>query len=154
VIEWQQMQDHITTIKFSPSGSIILAGLYHGQCIVCQLDNKKKLTYLTQVHCKNRRGKFSKGKKITGFTFLSNTEVLITTNDSRLRILELEGYKQRTKFKGHVNESLQISATSSEDLDYIICGSEDGNVYMWNYQSRNMPTLSNKYLSILTLDQP
>jgi len=142
VIETQQTQDHITSLKYSPSGSVLLAGLYRGQCIVYQFDAKKKLTYLSRVDCKNRRGKFSKGKKITGFHFLSDFQVLITTNDSRLRLLDLRDYKQISKFKGHTNESLQISATMSDDLEHIICGSEDGSTYVWNCRSKSLKDLT------------
>jgi WD40 repeat protein len=57
---------------------------------------------------------------------------LISTNDSRLRLFNLEDYTQKYKYKGHTAENLPIEASASERLDYIVSGSEDGNVYLWN----------------------
>lgn len=38
----------------------------------------------------------------------------------------------RMKFKGLENEKLPIRASFSEDGKYVICGSEDHEVYIWN----------------------
>jgi WD40 repeat protein len=36
------------------------------------------------------------------------------------------------KFKGLINKSMQIKATFSEDGRHVICGSENGTVFVWN----------------------
>ena len=41
-------------------------------------------------------------------------------------------YSIACKYKGTVNESMQIKACMSEDGRYIICGSEIGRVLIWN----------------------
>ncbi|GMH71040.1 hypothetical protein TrRE_jg8386, partial [Triparma retinervis] len=61
-------------------------------------------------------------------------QLLITTNDSRLRLVGMDDYSQVMKFKGLVNSSMQISASFSESGDYIVAGSEDGRAYIWNRQ--------------------
>ncbi len=38
----------------------------------------------------------------------------------------------KMKFKGLVNEKLPIRANFSDDGRYVICGSEDNDVYIWN----------------------
>jgi len=38
----------------------------------------------------------------------------------------------KIKFKGHKNDNLPIKGRISEGLEYIISGSEDGYVYIWN----------------------
>jgi hypothetical protein len=40
------------------------------------------------VTCKNRRGKFSNGRKVTGIDFLSANIAMISTNDSRIRFVD------------------------------------------------------------------
>jgi len=36
------------------------------------------------------------------------------------------------KYKGLTNDSMQIKASFSEDDKYVICGSENGRVFIWN----------------------
>ena len=63
-------------------------------------------------------------------------QLLITTNDSRLRLFGLDDYSQITKYKGLVNFQMQITASFSESGDYIISGSEDGSAYIWNREAQ------------------
>ena len=78
-------------------------------------DSMGRLNYVTRIDCKNRRGKFSSGRKVSGVRFLNSNEVLISTNDSRLRLFNLEDYIQKYKYKGHKNENLQIEPFLNED---------------------------------------
>ena len=43
------------------------------------------------------------------------------------------------KLKGHKNENLQIEPSASENEDFIVCGSEDGNIYIWNQINDKVP---------------
>ena len=56
--------------------------------------------------------------------------LLITSNDSRIRLYE--GYTLKYKYKGHTNKNTQIRASFSPGGDYVVCGSDDGWVYLWN----------------------
>jgi len=89
ILDWQKSSDVITSLKFSPDAKKLLVGLYKGQCLVYSLDNFK-LSYVSVVNCRNRYGEFSGGRKVTGIQFLNNSEALITTADSRLRIINLD----------------------------------------------------------------
>lgn len=140
------------------------------------------------MDCKNRKGKFSHGKKVTGITFLVPSEelsdrsndgedegsasrsrdigkhslnsgiassatslgskrvtgnnksdvfnlseaIVVTTNDNRIRLIQMENYSTISKFRGLKNASKQIKAHVSADLRYIICGSDNGKVYIWS----------------------
>lgn len=132
----QLAKDHITAISISKDGARVAIGLYNGTVIVWSLDDDR-LNYITSIECKNRMGKYSKGTKVTNIIFWDNTEILVTTNDSRIRIVSVEGGlvgadAKQLKFKGHKNDNLQIKAEFSEDMDFIIWGSECGYVYIWN----------------------
>lgn len=60
--------------------------------------------------------------------------LLVTTNDNRIRLFDMNDYFQLSKYKSYsyTNNSMQIKATLSADSKYVICGSEDGHVYIWS----------------------
>lgn len=58
-------------------------------------------------------------------------QLLVTTNDSRLRLYNTDDFGMNAKFKGFTNDTLQLTATFSEDGKRIICGSENGKVCEW-----------------------
>ncbi|CAM9696638.1 unnamed protein product, partial [Chrysoparadoxa australica] len=127
VHEWQQTQEMVTAASFSSSGEVVVVGLFRAQVLFYQMDGMR---YFTQIECRNRRGTNKSGCKVTGFAFKPNTkdEILVTTNDSRLRLYQTDDFSMRAKFKGLTNDSLQIRASFSEDGKHIICGSENGKV--------------------------
>ena len=49
------------------------------------------------------------------------------------------GFGLQCKFKGHVNRNTQIRASFSAGGEYIVCGSDDGWVYMWNGDDAQYP---------------
>ena len=89
IVDWQKTSDVITSVQFSPDASKLLVGLYKGQCLVYSVDSLK-LCYVSMVSCRNRYGTFSGGRKVTGICFLNNSEALVTTADSRLRLINLD----------------------------------------------------------------
>jgi WD40 repeat protein len=86
---------------------------------------------MVQVDVRNQRGQHASGKKVTSIAAVPGQpqQFLITTNDSRLRLLE--GYGQVLKYKGHKNSSTQARAALSPDGAQLACGSDDGYLYMW-----------------------
>lgn len=129
VVEWQLAANVITAAAFSPNGDLAVAGLYDG-CVVFY--NADSFKYIDQVDCRNRHGKHRKGKKVTGLVFSADgTKLLITTNDSRIRLLDVNTRTVLAKLKGNLNEELQIRASFGEGDTSVICGSEDQQVYVW-----------------------
>ena len=51
---------------------------------------------------------------------------MITTNDSRIRFLNLKSGKVLIKSKGPSNEKFLIKGSLSPNFKYAICASEDG----------------------------
>lgn len=130
VIDWAQTPLMITAAAFNPSGRLTAAGLYNGQVVFYQSDGLK---YFTQIDCRNRHGKHKRGRKVTGLQFTGDgKQILISTNDSRVRLYDMDDYSMTMKFKGHENESLQIRAHFSEDYQYIISGSDNSDIYVWS----------------------
>ncbi len=99
----------ITSVAFTPDARIVIAGLYNGVCTFYLTDG---LRYLTQVECRNRKGSMKRGRKVTGLEFInSGSHLLVTTNDSRLRLISMEDFSMTHKYKGLVNKTCQIRAS-------------------------------------------
>jgi WD40 repeat protein len=134
---WNQLPDLITAVAFTPDGKTAMAGVLSGLCLFYETEGLK---YHTQIHVRSSRGKNAKGSKITGIRTIiyppNNPEgemkVLITSNDSRVRMYNLRDKSLEMKFRGHENTCSQINASFSDDAQYVICGSEDRKAYIWN----------------------
>ena len=66
-------------------------------------------------------------------------QLLVTTNDSRMRLFRLEDFSPLQKFKGATNSQMQIRAAFSQDGECIVSGSENGSVYVWGTHSQYVP---------------
>jgi len=144
VVDWVQVPTLVTCTTFSKNGKFAIAGLYDGQCFFYSTHGHR-LKYVTAIECRNHKGKYRKGRKVTGLQYLNadtnnkhsahgSSELLISTNDSRLRLYNLSNFDQKCKYKGHENTQSQIHARLSPDDKLIICGSEDGNIYIWRVE--------------------
>nr|XP_048719467.1 WD repeat-containing protein 44 isoform X3 [Caretta caretta] len=93
----------------------------------------RHLKYHTQIHVRSTRGRNRVGRKITGIEPLpGENKILVTSNDSRIRLYDLRDLSLSMKYKGYVNSSSQIKASFSHDFTYIVSGSEDKYVYIWS----------------------
>lgn len=137
---WNELPDLITAVAFTPDGRMAIAGCLSGLCLFYETEG---LRYHTQVHVRSSHGRNAKGSKITGIETITfppgdlNGEVklLITSNDSRVRMYNARDKSLEMKFKGNENTCSQIHATFSDDAQYVISGSEDRRVYIWNVGS-------------------
>ncbi|KAL1297706.1 hypothetical protein AAFC00_006254 [Neodothiora populina] len=136
VAYWNNLSDMITAVEFTPDGKYAIGGCLNGVCMFYETEGLK---YQTQIHVRSARGKNAKGSKITKIQAInyppnsSNrvTKLLITSNDSRIRLYNLRDKSLEIKFKGHINDNSQIRASFSDDARYIACGSEDSKAYIW-----------------------
>lgn len=112
-VETQHVQEVITALEISPNGKKLVVGLQVGACVIYLCDNLGRLNYLTRVDVKNRHGKFSSGRKVSAISFLTKNEILITSSDNRLRVIDTEDCSLKYKYKGHKNENLQLKAAPS-----------------------------------------
>lgn len=58
-------------------------------------------------------------------------KILVTSNDSRIRLYDLHELNLSCKYKGYMNVSSQIKASFSHDGKYIVSGSENQCIYIW-----------------------
>lgn len=136
VAYWAQVQDMVTAVAFTPDGKTTIAGTLSGLCILYDTEGLKAHS---QIHVRSNRGKNSKGSKITGIDTIQvgrpngppDVKILITSNDSRVRLYNLRDRSLEIKFRGNENNTSQIRASFSDDGKYVICGSEDKRVYVW-----------------------
>lgn len=113
---------------------------YDGRCIF--FNTEERLKYHTQIHARSTRGKNKKGKKISGIEpgpGPSSDKILVTSNDSRVRLYDLKDHSLKCKYRGMTNTSSQIKATFSADGKTIVCGSEDHKFYTWTTESQQPP---------------
>ncbi|CAP34141.2 Protein CBR-SYM-4 [Caenorhabditis briggsae] len=118
---------YITAMTFVKSGKFAVVGTYDGKCIFYTAD---QLKYHTAVDVRSTRGKNARGHKVTGLTSHGD-KLLVTSNDSRIRMYDIRDKALTCKFKGVQNDHSQIRAAFSPDGRHIICGSEDKFVYIW-----------------------
>ncbi|XP_015519208.1 WD repeat-containing protein 44 isoform X1 [Neodiprion pinetum] len=119
----------ITAANFCQNGKFAVVGSYDGRCIFYNTD---ELKYHTQIHVRSTRGKNSTGRKISGIEPMPGEDkILVTSNDSRIRLYDLRDLNLSCKYKGYVNVSSQIKASFSPDGQYIVSGSENQCIYIW-----------------------
>lgn len=136
VAYYAQVPDMVTAVAFTPDGKTAIAGCLNG---VCLLYDTEGLKAHSQIHVRSARGKNAKGSKITGIDTIAlpkendqpDIKLLITSNDSRVRMYNLKDRTLEVKFRGNENSCSQIHASFSDDGKYVICGSEDRKVYIW-----------------------
>ncbi|XP_021750711.1 WD repeat-containing protein 44-like [Chenopodium quinoa] len=128
VVDWTDLHEMVTAACYTPDGQGAAVGSHKGNCRMYNIsEGKLNPTIQFDIHNKKKTP-----KKITGFEFASDNpnEVLVTSADSRIRIFD--GSESIQKFRGGFrNTSSQIAASFSPDEKYVICGSEDSNVYVW-----------------------
>jgi WD40 repeat protein len=129
--------DMITSVAFTPDGKTCIAGTLGGLCMFYDTEGLK---WQAQLHVKSTRGQNAKGSKITGIQATywpsgsesGEVKLLVSSNDSRLRIYNLKDKTLEMKFRGHENNCSQIRATFADSSGHIICGSEDRKTYIWS----------------------
>ncbi|CAK9436776.1 uncharacterized protein LODBEIA_P12980 [Lodderomyces beijingensis] len=147
----------ITALSFTPDGLYCVVGGFNGSLFVLET---KGLHIVNRVEIKQRslvpRFHDRSGNKITGIEVFENPAhgisdqpgpnldkwtVLITTNDSKVRMVSTDRKKLITRFKGYVNNSSSIAAAINYDHKYVIAGSEDHYCYVWE---NNNSIINNK----------
>ncbi|KAF8660438.1 hypothetical protein HU200_058023 [Digitaria exilis] len=144
--DWNDLHEMVTAACYSPDGQVALVGSHKGGCHIFDT-SEKKLQYKSNIDLRIRKKK-SGQKKITGFQFApgSSSEVLITSADSRIRVVNGDEFVH--KFKGFRNTSSQISASVAPNGKYVVCASEDSHVYVWRHENSSHPSRSRSTVDV------
>jgi WD40 repeat protein len=122
----------VTAVSVSPDGKKLSVGSSVGTIGLIDLST---MSLDVEVDCKNRSGATSSGRKIVGLNWSQDsTCVLVSSCDSRLRVVLVSDLSRRTKFKSpqYVNENLFLTSMfGPPDDERIIAVSENGNVCIW-----------------------
>ncbi|KHN16217.1 WD repeat-containing protein 44 [Glycine soja] len=137
VVDWIDIHEMVTAVSYTPDGQGVLVGTQKGNCRTYSIEDYK-LTQSDTIELRNK--KKSQLKKVTGFQFAPNnpSEVLVTSADSRIRIVD--GSQVVQKFKGFRNASSQMAASFTTSGRYIISASEDSQVYVWKHEETRNPS--------------
>lgn len=159
-----QLPDLVTAVAFSPDGKVAIAGLLNGLCMFYETEGLKLSAQIHVRSSRGKNAKGSKITGIQTMCFpppspveippsqaprcgasapptstdradSGEVRVLVTSNDSRVRIYSLRDKSLVVKLKGHVNSCSQIAASFSDDGKYVICGSEDRKAFVWSLRS-------------------
>ncbi|CAO2148049.1 unnamed protein product [Urochloa humidicola] len=138
VVDWSDVSDMVTAACYTPDGQAAIIGSHKGSCRFYKTTDCK-LNQGAQIDMSISKKRKSQAKKITGFQFAPGnpSEILVTSADSQIRVFN--GITVLQKFKGNPcfflpgfkNTSSQISASYTADGRYVVCASEDSNVYVW-----------------------
>ncbi|VAH49674.1 WD repeat-containing protein 44 isoform X2 [Triticum aestivum] len=132
IVDWHDLHEMVTAACYTPDGQSALVGSHKGSCHLYDTSDNK-LIQQRQIDLQTK--KKSRQKKITGFQLLeqflpgSSSKVLITSADSRIRVID--DFELVHKFKGFRNTNSQISACYAARGRYVISASENSHVYMW-----------------------
>lgn len=118
-----------TAAAFSPDGAMMAIGCYNGTCFVYTTEDFR---YVTQFVAGPRAKKKTSNEKITSILFLSVSQFLVATNDSRLRLYSAENFCVVRKFIGHETKDGMLKMSISPNKALVMCGSEkNGGVVIW-----------------------
>ncbi|CAH8508335.1 unnamed protein product [Schistosoma rodhaini] len=91
-----------------------------------------KLSYITFITIKSGTAK-GRHCRVTAIECdpSDSNKILVTSNDSRLRLVDARDYHTLCKYRGFLNETSQIRASFSPTGRYLIAGSENAFFYIW-----------------------
>ena len=120
----------ITKTLFFPDGTYLCLGSIKGNIFIYEVIENFRYSY--SFHVRNKKGKGSMDRKITDIQFLTKNQILVTTNDNRIRILNINDGSVIQKFRGHKNTEGMLKCAYCENYELILSPSEDKYVYLWN----------------------
>lgn len=126
----------ITAISVSPDGRKLAVGSTTGTIGLFDLST---MSLDVEVDCRNRSGSTSNGRKVVGLNWSQDsTCVVISSCDSRVRIVLVSDLSRRTKFKSkqYTTENLFLGSMFGPPNDGRIIGvSESGHACIWSLHS-------------------
>lgn len=131
-----ETDDIVTACEITPDGTTALVATSHGRCklyvLFDEIQGEWQFKHTTQIDVRSRRARNAQGKKICGFRFYGKSDkVMISSNDSRLRLYRMDDKSVLFKFLGHRNSSSRLNASFAPRGRFVLCGSEAKTVHIW-----------------------
>ncbi|KAH6772772.1 Transducin/WD40 repeat-like superfamily protein [Perilla frutescens var. frutescens] len=120
----------VTSVHFNKDGSLIVSGSHDGSCKIWDAAGGSLLKTLID----------EKGPAVSFAKFSPNGKfILVATLDDTLNLWNYSTGKSLKIYTGHVNRVYCIIPTFSvTGAKYIVSGSEDKCIYLWNLQGKNL----------------
>ncbi|KAG5019414.1 hypothetical protein JHK87_015269 [Glycine soja] len=130
VVDWADIRDVISAISYRPDGKGFVVGSLPGTCRF-YVASGKHFQLETKIHVNGKKS--TSGNKITGIQFSqkNHQRVMITSEDSRVRILEGTEFVQT--YKGLPRSGSQMSGSFTSGGEHIVSVGGDSRVYIWNF---------------------
>ncbi|CDS40057.1 WD repeat protein [Echinococcus multilocularis] len=121
----------ITCATFACDSTKVVVGSYDGRVMFFNTE----LTYVTFITVKSVSGRCQQCR-VTAIEVdpTDSNKILVTSNDSRVRLIDARDYHTLCKYRGFLNETSQIRASFSATGRYLISGSENCFFYIWRKQ--------------------
>ncbi|EAX95164.1 hypothetical protein TVAG_078530 [Trichomonas vaginalis G3] len=118
-----------TAITFSPDGELIIVGCQNGFCYVYSYPD---LRYISQFVAGPRAKSEAPNEKVTSISFIGSNNFLVSTNDSRIRLVSADNFTIVRKYIGHCCKNGNMKLSVSKDENLFLIPSEDNNgVFLW-----------------------
>lgn len=137
--------DLITAIAITPDGTTALVGTHHGRCKIFalfdEIQAEWQFKHMTQLDVRSKKARNGPGKKICGFRFYGKGDkVLLSSNDSRLRLYRLDDKSVVSKFTGCQNNEARFNGSFDPTGRFMLCASELRSVHIWDMVSSSGDT--------------
>ncbi|VEU24302.1 DEKNAAC105613 [Brettanomyces naardenensis] len=127
IVYQTKLDQRITCMAFSPDLDHVYIGCERGYFYILSLMGLKELSTF-QIRHKNKCPRLT---GIDAFNLNDDVKVLVTTNDSRVRLFSFKRRTLEVRYSGYDNEYSMIRASVNESRSLVITGSEDGWMYLW-----------------------
>ncbi|VDM15938.1 unnamed protein product [Hydatigera taeniaeformis] len=126
-----ELKTIITCATFACDSTKVVVGSYDGRVMFFNTE----LTYITFITVKSVSGRCQQCR-VTAIEVdpTDSNKILVTSNDSRVRLIDARDYHTLCKYRGFLNETSQIRASFSATGRYLISGSENCFFYIWRKQ--------------------
>ncbi|EGU11351.1 Wdr5 protein [Rhodotorula toruloides ATCC 204091] len=125
----QAHSDPVSAVQFSRDGTMIVSCSWDGYFRIWDTSTGQCLKTLVNED----------NAPIASVRFTPNSKFLFTsTLDSTIRLWDYQADKVVKAYTGHVNRKYCIPAIVTADGRYLLAGSEDHKVVMWNIQTREI----------------